>query len=236
MNKKPVIAINLDLEESGDYSDYPYYVLRKNYFDAIEKAGGIALGIPYEKDNLNFYLENCDGLLIPGGHFDIPTEFYTKSETHSTVKLKPGRSEFEFAMIHKFLEANKPVLGICGGEQVIAVALGCTLIQDITSEVAHCLEHEVKNREADAHKITIKKNSLLHKITNKDELGVNSSHHQAVKDLGKNIIACAHSSDGVIEAIESTEYKFCLGVQWHPEYLFNHEELNIFKSFVDSCK
>ncbi len=236
MNKKPVIAINLDMEESGDYSNYPYYALRKNYFDSIEKAGGIALGIPYEMDNLDFYLDICDGLLIPGGHFDIPTEFYTKAESHSSVKLKPGRSQFEFAMINKFLEADKPVLGICGGEQVIAVALGCTLIQDIASEVKGALEHEVKDRESAAHIIKIKENTLLHKIIGKTELGVNTSHHQAVKDLGKDVLASAYSSDGIIEAIESKKHKFCLGVQWHPEYLFNDEELEIFKAFVNSCK
>lgn len=236
MAKKPVIAINLDMEESGEYSDYPFYALRKNYFDAIEKAGGISLAIPYQMNDLDFYTNLCDGLLIPGGHFDIPPEFYTDDAQHSSVKLKSGRTEFEFAMINAFLEQNKPVLGICGGMQVIAVALGGKLIQDISSEVPDALEHEVKNREFAAHTIKIEENSLLHKITGKLSLGVNSSHHQAAKDLGNRLKATAHTEDGIIEAIEAPEYKFCLGTQWHPEYLFNNEELNIFESFVNYCK
>jgi putative glutamine amidotransferase len=234
--KKPVIGINLDHEESGEYSDYPFYALRKNYFDAVSKAGGIAIGIPYDMNNLGYFIDTLDGILIPGGHFDIPTEYYSKEKQHSSVKLKPGRSEFEFSLIRGFLEQDKPILGICGGMQVIAVELGATLYQDIATEAPDALNHEVKDRESSAHKIIIEEGSLLHKIVKRKELGVNTSHHQAAKSEGKNLIASAKSEDGIIEAVESKRHKFCLGLQWHPEYLIHKEELEIFKAFIDSCK
>lgn len=240
MKQKPLIGIILDEEEGaskdGSYSDYPFYALRKNYFDSVSKAGGTPIALPYSIDDIDNYLELIDGLVIAGGHFDISPAFYGNSDIHETVKLKPKRTQFEFGITEKALKMNMPVLGICGGEQLLAVVMGGTLVQDIPSEIPDAIEHEVKNRECAAHEITILEGSLLHKIIGKTSMGVNTSHHQSVEDTGPELIATAHTEDGVIEAIESNKYKYCLGLQWHPEYLFNTEELRIFKSFVDSCK
>ena len=240
MNKKPLIGVILDEESGGNaegkYSDYPYYALRKNYFDSVAKAGGTPIALPYQLDEIVNYLDLIDGLLVAGGNFDISPEMYGEDTIHESVKTKPLRTQFEFGITRKALELDMPVLGICGGEQLIAVVLGATLVQDIPSEIENCLEHEIKNRESAAHPIKILEGSMLHKMIGKTELGVNTSHHQSVKNVGEHLIASAHTSDGVVEAIESTKHKYCFGTQWHPEYLFNNEELNIFTSFVDSCK
>jgi putative glutamine amidotransferase len=231
---KPIIGITLDSEKGGGYSEYPFYALRKGYFDAVEKHGGTPIGLPYS--DADRFINMIDGLLIPGGSFDIPPEMYGEKIAHSTVTTKDIRTNFEFAITKLALKHNKPILGICGGEQLINVACGGSLIQDIPAEIKNALNHEVKNREAPAHEVSVVEGSLLHKITGKLSIGTNTSHHQAVKDVGENLIINAKTSDGVIEGIEHTKHKFCLGLQWHPEYLFCDADSKIFDAFIKSCR
>lgn len=236
--KKPLIGIILDQEEGaeGKYSVFPFYALRQNYFDAVERAGGVPFAIPYANSSIENYLSILDGLIIAGGNFDIPPEFYGENKIHETVTTKRGRTDFEFGMTRKFIDSNKAVLGICGGMQLINVVCGGSLIQDIPSEVKNSLKHEVKDRTKPAHKIKIKQGSFLNSIVGKTEFGVNTAHHQAVKEPAKNLIASAMCEDGIIEAIEAPDKKFVLGTQWHPEYLICEEDVAMFKKFVESCK
>ncbi len=135
------------------------------------------------------------------------------------------------------MKLNKPILGICGGMQLLNVIMGGDLIQHIADEIDDALEHEVKPHDQAAHNINIKENSLLFKLAEEKKIyGVNSSHHQAVKNIPDNMIASAISSDSVIEAIEHLNYNFMLGVQWHPEYLLTELDKNIFKEFINAAK
>lgn len=233
--KKPLIGIVLDIEPGGEYSPYPYYVLRRDYFAAVSKVGGIPIAIPVSEENLDDYFERLDGLLLPGGDYDIPPSFYGTNEVHESVVTKPGRLHFDMTLAQKFYDADKPILGICLGEQLLAVLLGGSLHQDIETELKGALPHYDQDRLSPSHKLIITPNTILHSIFG-DSVAVNSHHHQAVKAGSGKFVVSAVSEDGVIEAIEAPEKKFCVGVQWHPEHLVVEKEIEIFKRFVDACK
>jgi putative glutamine amidotransferase len=130
-----------------------------------------------------------------------------------------------------------PVLGICGGQQLLAVVLGGTLIQHIPDEVEGALEHEQSNpRNQPGHTVAIAPGTHLHRIVGADEMNVNSAHHQAVKEVSGSMVVNARSSDGVIEGIEAPRQRFCLGVQWHPEFEIDAGDIRIFAAFVDAAR
>ncbi|MBT4878748.1 MAG: gamma-glutamyl-gamma-aminobutyrate hydrolase family protein [Alphaproteobacteria bacterium] len=235
--KKPVIGITLDHENDQKYSALPYYALRENYIRAVQLYGGTPILLPFENSEISNYLSLIDGLLITGGNFDISPSLYGNGDIHNKTSLKESRTSFEWNLTKEAISLNKPILGICGGMQLLNVILGGDLIQHIPDEIENALEHEVKPYDNPAHTINIKAGSLLYKLAeDKKVIGVNSSHHQAVKNLPKNIIASGISSDSVIEAIEHSNYNFMLGVQWHPEYLISQLDHNIFKEFVNATK
>ena len=234
--KTPVIGIILDSEDEGSFSPYPYYALRKCYFNSVAKAGGLPIAIPYlNKDMMKKYFDMVDGVIIPGGGFDIPPQLYGDKEIHHTVTMKPERTDFEAAITKLCLDGNKPILGVCGGMQLINVVAGGSLHQDIATHIEGALEHKVKDRKTVAHKVKVKPGTLLHKIVGDADIGVNTSHHQAVKQAGKCVIN-AYAEDGIVEGLEIPEHKFCLGVQWHPEHLVTDADFKVIKAFVDACK
>jgi len=133
------------------------------------------------------------------------------------------------------LNTNKPILGICGGEQLINVVCGGTLIQDIKKTCKNSLEHEQPNpRNETSHDVKIIENTLIHKILKKNVIKVNSAHHQAIEKIGKNLKVTGYSPDDIIESIEHTKHKWCIGVQWHPEFLITNEDNKLIKNFVNS--
>ena len=175
-------------------------------------------------------------MIITGGNFDISPEFYGEENFHNETKLKENRTKFEWGICEKALKQDMPVLGICGGMQLLNVILGGDLIQHIPDEIENPLNHEAKPYDEAAHDIEVMPNSLLHKFSGSNKAAVNSSHHQAAKNVGENVIISASSSDKVIEAIESPKHKFIVGVQWHPEYQISQIDVNMFKGFIDACK
>jgi len=236
-----LIGVTLDSEQPGGYSRYPWYALRQNYCEAISKAGAAPLCLPHDVAAVKTYLATCAGIVVTGGGFDVDPQLYGQSTMHETVLLKPNRTIFELALIKGALERSMPILGICGGEQILAVALGGTLLQHIPDDVPAALEHSPDGAIHDpsgtaaAHQIEITAGSLLHHITGVRQMGVNSSHHQAVKTAGSVLQISATAPDGVIEAIEHPSHPFCLGVQWHPEYYRCAEDQRIFAAFVEAC-
>ncbi len=234
---KPVIGITLDEEEKKTYSKYPWYALRKNYSDSIEIAGGISVFLPNNVNAINQYLSIVDGLLVTGGDFDINPKIYGQQKINSSIKTKNNRTDFEFKITKKAIQKKIPVLGICGGQQLINVVLGGTLIQHIPDMINTRIKHEQPNpRDKPSHFVHIKKKSLLFNFVKKSKMYVNSAHHQAVDKLGKDLVASAFSEDGIIEAIELKTSSFCLGVQWHPEFLIDKTDINILKSLITSAK
>jgi putative glutamine amidotransferase len=236
MNKRPIIGVTLDSEQSGGYSTYPWYALRQNYADAIIAAGGLPIALPHNAALAPDYLDRLDALVVTGGAFDVDPALYGGGERHATVLLKEGRTAAELALTQGALARNLPVLGICGGQQLLAVALGGTLIQHIPDSIDDALEHEQTNpRHEPGHAVAIIPGTLLHRIAGAAEMRVNSAHHQAVRDPGPHAVVDALAPDQVIEGIEDPRYRFCLGVQWHPEFFIDPGDRRIFEAFVAAC-
>jgi putative glutamine amidotransferase len=233
MKRRPIIGITLDAEEGGSYSKLAWYALRHNYADVIAKAGGLPLPLPHFPELAQEYAEKVDGLLITGGRFDVDPALFGATSVHPTVIIKPSRTQFEIEMVKLVYEAKKPILGICGGMQLLNVVLGGTLIQHIPDEIPNCLAHEQPNPRTEAgHAIEIYRDSLLHDVAQTQEAAVNSAHHQAVKIVAPSMRVNAVAPDGVIEGIEDLHHPFCLGVQWHPEYEVSDVDTRIIHRFI----
>ncbi len=220
--KRPLIGVTLDAEQPGGYSKYPWYALRTNYAAALAACGGLPVGLPHLPALAADLLDRIDALVVTGGAFDIDPALYGDAGRHETVTLKEGRTAAELALLRGALARGLPVLGICGGEQLLAAALGGTLIQHIPDAVPGALPHEQPNpRHQPGHRITLVPGTLLARIVGAAEMEVNSAHHQAVRAAGPDAVVNARAPDGVIEGIESTRHRFALGVQWHPEFLID---------------
>jgi len=233
---RPVIGVTLDSESPGGYSKYPWYALRQNYSAAIAGAGGLPVALPHLPEHAAAYLDQIRGLVVTGGAFDVDPALYGDGSRHATVTLKENRTATELALVRGALDRDLPVLGICGGQQLLAVALGGSLIQHIPDAVADALAHEQPNpRHEPGHAVRVVAGTLLHRIVGTAEMRVNSAHHQAVREAGRHAVVDATAEDGVIEGIEDARYRFCLGVQWHPEFLIDPGDRRIFDAFVAAC-
>ncbi len=233
---RPIVGITLDSEQPGGYSKFPWYAVRENYCSAVAQSGGAPTLLPHEPEFAGKYIDTIDALIITGGAFDVDPALFGDTIRHDTVVTKDRRTAFEIAITRGAIERDMPVLGICGGQQLLNVVLGGTLIQHIPDEVKQPLAHEQPNpRDEPSHNIAVKIGSLLHKITNVETMLVNSAHHQSVRNTGDGVIIDAVAPDGVIEGIELPEKKFCLGVQWHPEFTINPSDAKIFDAFIKAA-
>ena len=236
---RPVIGVTLDSEEAGGYADYPWYALRQNYMDSLAELGAVPLALPHHAALADEYLALCDAIVVTGGAFDVPPELFNEQQTSDQVRLKPARTEFEKAIVKGAMQRNMPLLGICGGQQLLAVLTGGTLYQHIPDALPDALEHSTTvdtenagGKKRARHPIEIVEGSLLSRCVDRDNYVVNSSHHQAVKSVGPGCIINAYAPDGVIEGIECEGSDFCLGVQWHPEYQQHAQDTQLLTAFV----
>jgi len=233
----PLIGITLDSEDAGGYSKFPWYALRENYCSSVVAAGGLPLPLPHEPEMADAYLDRIGGLLITGGAFDVDPSLFGDEEKHETVVTKDVRTGFELAVTKGALERDMPVLGICGGQQLLHVILGGRLIQHIPDSIDDPLPHEQPNpRDEAGHEVTVMEGTLLHKITGQTAFPVNSAHHQAAEDEPEGVIVNARASDNVIEGIEAPAYTFCLGVQWHPEFFISPADNKVMNAFIAAAK
>ena len=236
---RPVIGLTPDREEAGayEYSKFPWYALRENYLGSITRAGGLPVALPLETDLIADIVTRIDGLVLTGGAFDVDPALFGDDSRHQTVTVKPRRTDFEMTIIAAALDADLPVLGICGGEQLLNVALGGTLIQHIPDEIPDALAHEQTNpRDEPSHEVVIIEGSRLHDIVGASKMEVNSAHHQAVKEVGPGLAVNARAPDGVIEGIEDPGRRFCIGVEWHPEFEISDGDRRILKAFVAAAR
>jgi putative glutamine amidotransferase len=240
MLKKPIIAIPLDWEDTPSYSVYPWYALRTNYASVMSDNNAIPILLPYDINSIPAYIAMMDGLMITGGDYDLDPSVYGEEKTKDTRNIRTNRTDFETALIKEALARNIPILAICAGEQLLAALYGGKLLQDIKVANPNALQHEQKYLNIPmaqtSHNISVNRETLLHKIVQKDSIAVNSSHHQAVKSVGSEMIVSGVAEDGVIEAVEMPGYNFVLGVEWHPEYLATKEDELIIKSFIEAAK
>ncbi|AOX15780.1 gamma-glutamyl-gamma-aminobutyrate hydrolase family protein [Kozakia baliensis] len=237
MTRSPLIGITLDIESGapGAFSRWPYYALRRHYFDAIVRAGGLPVGLGHDPEQADALMGRLDGLVVTGGAFDLDPALYGEA-IHPKTAPKPGRTEAEMALLRAGLAHDLPILGICGGMQLMAVAYGGTLIQHIPDAHPDALPHEQPNpRDEAGHGIDIAPDTLLARIADVTRMDVNSSHHQAVRDAGSLRIS-ARAPDGIVEAIEEDGPFFRLGVQWHPEFAIDPADSRIFAAFIDAAR
>ena len=230
--------MTLDAEPPGGFSTLPWYAIRENYCAAVRRAGGLPIALPHEVELADDYMALLDGLVVTGGAFDVDPSLYGAADRHDTVVTKDRRTSFELAILQGFLDTDRPVLGICGGQQLLNVALGGTLIQHIPDEVLDCLAHEQPNpRTEPGHEVIVAANTELHRISGgASTLAVNSAHHQAAGEVGDGVVVSGKAPDGVIEAIEVPTKRFCVGVQWHPEYSISAADDAIFRAMIEACE
>jgi putative glutamine amidotransferase len=236
--RRPNIGITPDFSTKNDYG---YYELKVPYADAVFKAGGLPFVLPYSEDPsvADAYLDRLSGLIVTGGAFDIPPEAYGEAAREGLGVLKASRTTFETRILKAALARNIPVLGVCGGMQLLNVVLGGSLFQDIRREIERSNEHEQKHDRAQPHHpVEVQDGTVLSQLIGKGQVMVNSTHHQAVKKLGEKLIASAVSPDGVIEAIEAPSYAFAVGVQWHPELMLESMPVHfgVYKTFVHRAR
>ena len=232
---KPIIGINCDYEEERKQ---PYSFTYRDYCEAIIAAGGIPFLLPIinDKNDVEFSLKKIDGLLLTGGN-DVPPQRYGEERHERTVCVHPDKDISDFTLVETSIQTKKPILAICYGTQLVNVALGGSLIQDIPSEVKTPIIHKDSKNEHYTHTITIEKNSLLYQIIGTDCIKADSTHHQAIKRLGNGLKDTAHTEDGIIEAVEWKDYPFLVGVQWHPERMIDApHHLALFKALIKASK
>jgi len=205
-----------------------------SYINAVRAAGGIPVLLPHGagQDELMALAGRLDGLLLPGGE-DVDPGAYGEAPLPACGRIDRERDALEFSLAHYAVESGLPLLAICRGHQVLNVVLGGTLWQDLPSQQPHTQRHTYygpENRTLLAHTVRIRPDSQLRAILGVDEIGTNSSHHQAIRDLAAGLVATAHAPDGVIEAVELPGHPFALGLQWHPEGMY-HEFPRMLRPF-----
>ncbi|MCD6031130.1 MAG: peptidase [Thermomicrobiales bacterium] len=229
---KPVIGITPSPQlDTLAHGTFRRYVLSAPYVRAVEKAGGVALILPPQREAVATLVSLIDGLLLSGGA-DLDPARYGDGDIHpTTYGIDPERDQFEIDLFDAALRSNIPVLGICRGIQVINVALGGTLIQDVASEHPGATEtghrqHERGLADWQVGHVTTASSDTLPLFT-EVTLGVNSFHHQAIRDLAAGLEAVAFSPDGLIEAVVMPDAPDVFAVQWHPELMFEHDEAHL---------
>lgn len=217
---KPIIGINCDFEEEGKS---PYSFINRDYPEAVITAGGIPLLLPIIRtgNDIECLLEKIDGLLLTGGN-DVPPQRYGQERHTETVCIHPDKDISDSILIQTALQMKKPILAICYGAQLVNVSLGGSLFQDIPSEYKTPVIHRELQDAQYTHPVRIEKNSSLYEIIGTHEVKANSTHHQAIRTLGRGLKDVAHTEDGIIEAIEWRDYPFLVGVQWHPERMIQY--------------
>ena len=212
-----------------------------DYVASVERSGARARVLEVN-ESPRTVLETIDGVLLTGGG-DVDPAFYREERHESVQDAEPGRDEFELDLARRAMEKDVPVLAICRGAQVLNVAAGGTLVQDIPTAVTTDLSHRLTEpKNCIAHDIQVAVDSRLHAalgnaVTASCACRVNSRHHQSVGKLGRNLKASATASDGVIEGIEAPDATFCLGVQWHPENFWRTGEFKaLFDAFVAAAR
>lgn len=207
-----------------------------SYIQSIRYSGGLPFLIPLVKSTVAItdYISLCDGFLFCGGA-DITPLLFGQEPVNGIGETNIRLDIFQLRLMRKVLESQKPVLAICRGLQILNVACGGTIYQDLSLKQGDSLNHMQNSisRQDISHKVTVKPGTMLHRITG-GILYTNSFHHQALHKLGKGLVSSAKTSDGAIEAVEMPERSFVIGVQWHPEAMYqtSPEMRELFSCFV----
>lgn len=235
---KPIIGVTPGISE-----DEKFYKVSTDNLAAIEKAGGIPLVLSYlsKAQDIKQIVEKIDGLYLTGGD-DIDPKYFNEDPHPNIGAFNPKRDALEMKITKLMLTKNKPILGVCKGTQMLNLAAGGDMYQDIYAQIdTDLIQHRQKApRYVATHDVKLIKDSLIYQILGKENIRVNSLHHQANRQVGKGFIVSGKAADGVIEAIESLKHRFVLGLQWHPEMLAiggnDAFSLKIYEAFIVACQ
>ncbi len=241
MGYRPRIGITMRLE-----IETRRFYLGRDYSEAVEAFGGIPvhLALIPKREYIIEALKGMDGILLPGSNTDVDPHYYGEEPNHKLGTVIPEKDETDQLVLETVESLNLPLLAICYGMQALNVSRGGTLVQDIESQIQGSIKHEQGIPHArNSHSLKIGETGILAGMdavrSARDTIRVNTSHHQAIGEVGRDLVATAWASDGVTECIEdSREGRFALGVQWHPELTSGFDRLSkeIFEHFVDVCR
>lgn len=247
MTRRPVIGIPTQTLQAidGIPEGLPHsWVMNRRYYHAVTAVGAVPWMIPLlhdDRETLREIYERLDGLLIAGG-VDVHPSHYGEAEHEKLGRTDAARDTVELQLAGWALADGMPLFGLCRGLQVLNVLRGGTLWQDIAAQVPDASKHDYFPtagfaRDYHAHSVTVAPWSILHRIYGAATFPVNSMHHQAVRTLGEGLLASAHSPDGLIEAIETPDDHWVLGVQWHPEMFEETDSRTraLFQDFIDAA-
>lgn len=231
---KPIIGVSSNLTEL-------VLSVPTDNIHAVTRFGGVPIVLPnMEKEGIDSIANLIDGLLLTGGG-DIDPTLFGEEPHRSLGSIVPERDEFEIELIKKMLEQNKPILGICRGAQIMSIASGGDMYQDIYGQIeTPLIQHDQRAPRTHAsHYVQLAKGTVLQHLIGKDRIKVNSFHHQAVRNIPEGYQVSGIASDGIIEAFESQNHSFVMGLQWHPECLITKNDppsVAIFQGFMEACK
>ena len=232
---KPIIGIGSDVQSPPGARERAFAYL--NYVEALRKAGAVPVVIPPQPENAADLIRELDGLVLAGGDDCDPSAY--GAERHPTVDpvMDPRRQSNDLGLAKLAREREIPTLGICLGLQVMNVAAGGTLVQDIDSQFETEIRHASEPEDRGRHDVIVEKGTRLGEILRDRELNVNSSHHQAIGKVGEGLRVTAHAPDGIIEGLEDPKHPFYVGVQWHPEDMVGEDSAaKLFGAFLDAAR
>ena len=240
MSRPPLIGVTTSITV-GKQPERAY--VNSAYLAAIQTAGGVPVPVTPQLDarSQQELLARCDGFLLTGGG-DLDPATFNESAHPTLYEVAPARDRLEITLVHHAMESRKPLLAVCRGIQVLNVALGGSLFQDVASDPGTQIQHQQdkddKPRNEPTHPVKVVAGSRLAQVLGTTELLVNSMHHQAVKAVGRGLVPVAFAPDMIIEGVELEEPdRFLLGVQWHPEELTERDPSarRLFSALVAAC-
>lgn len=232
--RKPIIGIGSDVQNASGERDRAFAFV--TYVESVRRAGAVPVVIPPQPENAEDIVEGLDGILLAGGDDCDPAAY--GEEAHPSLKpMDPRRQSNELALAKIARERRIPTLGVCLGMQVMNVAAGGSLVQDIASQVETEIRHASEPEDRARHDVHVEQGTQLSQILPAAELNVNSSHHQAIGRVGEGLRVTAHAPDGIVEGLEDPRHPFYVGVQWHPEeMLTEHSATALFGAFIEAAR
>jgi len=241
MTKRPVVLLPPDLDVNDTHrGPLPVMITQRPYTTRILDAGGLPLVMPpVDEAGLDQLIALADALVLPGGGFDIDPRHYGEDILPECGHLKPERTDLEWGLLVRAEKKGIPVLGICGGMQLMNVVRGGSLLQDLPSQKPSSIVHTQKgSKTLPSHGVVVDAGTQLARIIGSDalHLPVNSTHHQAINKLGRDLVVTARADDGVVEGIEDVAKAFFVGVQWHPESMDEGPHRAIYRALVEAAQ